>query len=413
MTVASTWSTFPLGKLLTLAQYGLSVRGGRLGPTPILRMNCQDRGRVVFRDLQYVNLDPKTLADYRLEDGDLLFNRTNSYELVGRTALFRGEREAVFASYLVRLKVDKQQIDPDFLTYYLNWSATQRRLKGFASRGVSQSNISASKLRGLDVRLPPIPEQRAIGAMLSKIQDAIDVQTSLVATLKELKGATMAKVFREGLRNESLKQTEIGEIPESWDLVELSDAVHIVEGQVDPRNEPFASMIHVGPDSIEASTGHLLSCVAASELNLISGKYQFRVGDTIYSKIRPYLVKAWFALFPGICSADMYPLRAKEGFAGSFVASYLLVDMFTRQATSQQSRTGIPKVNREQLSRCLVGKPSIEEQRGIAEIHASLLAGYEDAVRHRALLVEVFEATLEELMTGDTSIGPATASDGQ
>ena len=92
-------------------------------------MNCQDDGRVRFRDLQYVDVDEATFSAFRLEEGDLLFNRTNSIEHVGRTAIFEGAKEAVFASYLVRLKVDALRCLPRFLNYYMNRKEVQHDIK--------------------------------------------------------------------------------------------------------------------------------------------------------------------------------------------------------------------------------------------------------------------------------------------
>lgn len=160
--IPKSWEVVPLGQLLRTAQYGLSVRGEKTGRYPILRMNCQEEGEVVFRDLQYVDLDEITFNAFKLNDGDILFNRTNSIDLVGRTAIFRGTEAAVFASYLIRLCLDERMILPDFLNYYLNLERAQVALKTLATRGVSQSNISASKLRLFHVPLPPKQDQAEV-----------------------------------------------------------------------------------------------------------------------------------------------------------------------------------------------------------------------------------------------------------
>lgn len=190
------WERVPLGSLLHVAQYGLSVRGQRSGTVPILRMNCQHDGEVVFRDLQFVDhLDAETLERYRLAEGDLLFNRTNSFELVGRTALFSGDRAAVFASYLVRLRADRTRIDPRFLNFFLGLKSTQERLKGFATRGVSQSNISASKLKNLLIPVPPLAEQHGIASTISAIQRACRHGEARAAELDSLFATTLSALM--------------------------------------------------------------------------------------------------------------------------------------------------------------------------------------------------------------------------
>ena len=108
------WELRPIGEFAHQLQYGLSVRGEPTGRYPILRMNCQQDGKVLLRDLQFVNVDDKTAKAYRVKPGDILFNRTNSYELVGRTAIVEMETNAVFASYLVRVSVDNKRLNPQF-----------------------------------------------------------------------------------------------------------------------------------------------------------------------------------------------------------------------------------------------------------------------------------------------------------
>ena len=121
------WGLRPIGEFAYQLQYGLSVRGEPSGRYPILRMNCQQDGKVLLRDLQFVNVDEETAKTYRVKPGDILFNRTNSYELVGRTAIVEIETDAVFASYLVRVSVDNKRLDPRFLNHFLNWDSAQGR----------------------------------------------------------------------------------------------------------------------------------------------------------------------------------------------------------------------------------------------------------------------------------------------
>lgn len=171
--ISKTWPQIPLGDLIAIAQYGLSVRGEKIGKYPILRMNCQQDGEILFRNLQYIDLPSETFQNYKLSEGDLLFNRTNSYELVGRTAIFYGRADCVFASYLIRLKVNCDLVLPHFLNYYLNLNSTQVTLKTFATRGVSQSNINASKLRLLSVPVPPMKDQKEIVRKIAGLDRSI------------------------------------------------------------------------------------------------------------------------------------------------------------------------------------------------------------------------------------------------
>jgi type I restriction enzyme S subunit len=163
-------------------------------------MNCQLDGQVVFRDLQFVDLDSKTLAAFRVNDGDLLFNRTNSFELVGRTAIFRSEREAVFASYLIRLTLDQNALHPEFVNYFFNQPSVQSALKKLASRGVSQANINATKLKEVLIPLASLDEQRQIAAILEGIDRKITVHERKRGTLQELFKTLLQELMTGRLR---------------------------------------------------------------------------------------------------------------------------------------------------------------------------------------------------------------------
>lgn len=180
--VPESWEVSPLDGLLERTQYGLSLRGASSGKCGILRMTNQKDGRISPNDMQFVDVEDGVLKKYRLEKGDLLFNRTNSFELVGRTAIFDIDGEYVFASYLIRLTTVREYLNPFYLNHYLNWDVTQQRLKSIATRAVSQSNISATRLRTFEVPIPRIDEQIEIIQSI----DTLDKKLALHQRTKEL-----------------------------------------------------------------------------------------------------------------------------------------------------------------------------------------------------------------------------------
>ena len=198
------WELSPLGDHARQMQYGLSIRGASEGRCPILRMNCQQDGKVILRDLQYVDVDDATFDRYQVRRNDLLFNRTNSFELVGRTAIVEANTEAVFASYLIRVSAEDRHLDPPFLNYFLNWDVTQGELKKLASRGVSQANISAGKLKGFRIPTPGLDEQHEITSILNAIGRKIDLHRRKRAVLEELFKALLHKLITGEIRVEEL-----------------------------------------------------------------------------------------------------------------------------------------------------------------------------------------------------------------
>jgi len=154
---------------------------------------------------------------------------------------------------------------------------------------------------------------------------------------------------------------------EPWPVRRLSDLVVLPSGQVSPLVEPYSEMTLVAPDHVESRTGRLLARESAREQGAISGKYAFATDDVVYSKIRPYLRKAYLAEFDGICSADMYPLRPSAELDSRFLLHTLLDEDFSRFAESVSMRTGIPKLNRSEFEEYCLRVPPVDEQRRIAD----------------------------------------------
>lgn len=200
------------------------------------------------------------------------------------------------------------------------------------------------------------------------------------------------------------KLTAVGVIPEEWEQRALLSCVSIANGQVDPRDEPFRSMILVAPDHIEPGTGKLLAKRTAADQRAISGKYAFSAGDIIYSKIRPYLKKAILADFNGLCSADMYPLRPVHDVVGGYILSVLLGYRFTKYAESVSVRSGMPKINREELADFELALPPLPQQCAIAlalsDVDA-LLGGLDRLIDKKR---DLKQATLQQLLTGQTRL---------
>ena len=193
--IPSHWKLAKVGELLEACQYGLSIRAENDGQYPILRMMNIEDGLIVPNDLRYVNLPDAGFADFRVEPGDILFNRTNSADLVGKVGIFFLEGDYVFASYLVRLRVKRSLVSPEYLNYYLNSPLGQRRILSYATPGVSQTNINANNLQKVLVPLPPRDEQEAIAANLRQIDASKKAILHQLERLRELKSRLLSKLL--------------------------------------------------------------------------------------------------------------------------------------------------------------------------------------------------------------------------
>lgn len=189
--IPKSWDVRPVNTIVAKFEYGLSIPMHHKGATPILRMGNIQQGDVVMDELKYVTL-PKDLLDrYLLRRGDVLFNRTNSQELVGKVGIYRSDLPAVFASYLIRLHPDAALVDNYYLGQLLNSYDAQCRIKRFATPGVQQVNINAKNLGKVLIPVPTgdagVGEQREIAAMLEAADAKRRAHEPVIASLRQLK----------------------------------------------------------------------------------------------------------------------------------------------------------------------------------------------------------------------------------
>lgn len=170
------WPRAQLGEVLTRTQYGSSTKANTDGEgIPILRMNNIDySGRLDLSDLKHAILSTKEEEKLRLEPGDVLFNRTNSRELVGKTALWQGAIDAIPASYLIRIVVDQTRVCPEYIWSYMNTPYFKRILYDKARRAIGMANINATELRSMPVVVPKIETQRSFVAKLRTATSVIE-----------------------------------------------------------------------------------------------------------------------------------------------------------------------------------------------------------------------------------------------
>ncbi|MDU2489167.1 MAG: restriction endonuclease subunit S [Clostridium celatum] len=190
--------------------------------------------------------------------------------------------------------------------------------------------------------------------------------------------------------------------PKEWIIKKFYECIKIKEGQVDPKQEPYSSMFHIGPANIEKDTGRLLYVNTASEDHQTSGKYMFKSGDVLYGKINPQLSKVIIAEFEGICSADIYPLEADGvNIVGQYLKYILLTDDFYKYSVTVSKRTGMPKINREDLNQYKVLLPTLEEQKQIVEILSTWDLAIEKQVKLIEKKKEFKKGLMQRLLSGE------------
>lgn len=192
------WAWEKLGWMTCGVEYGTAAKSTKTGRIPVLRMGNIQNTKFDWVDLVYTS-DENEIAEYMLHDGDVLFNRTNSPELVGKTAIYKGERPAVFAGYLIRLNQIPTIVDGQYLNLFLNSHIARQYGNNVKTDGVNQSNINGTKLSNYPFPYCSIEEQREIAGILDKTFSLLDeTEADIVQELQKadtLRQSILKKAF--------------------------------------------------------------------------------------------------------------------------------------------------------------------------------------------------------------------------
>jgi type I restriction enzyme S subunit len=192
------WVETTLGELCHKVEYGTSSKSKSQGSVPVLRMGNIQNGAFIWDDLVYSD-NADDIKKYKLKYNDVLFNRTNSAELVGKSAIYKGEREAIFAGYLIRIHRKENLIDAEFLNYYLNSSRAKEYGKTVMSRSINQANINGTKLKKYPISTPELDVQKRLVEEIHNLEIKIHHLTSIyhrkLSALTELKQSILQKAF--------------------------------------------------------------------------------------------------------------------------------------------------------------------------------------------------------------------------
>ena len=246
------WDVIRLDDILILKQYGISTSLTE-EPTgvPVLRMNNLVEGEVSYSDLKY-STDPATV-NLLLNDGDVLFNRTNSVDYVGRTAIYRQKGTPVsFASYLVRLVPNPTILLSEYLSLWLNDAANQIRVKQLATIGVQQANVNPTNLGTLEVAIPgSLEEQRLIvNAVFTCVVEISSIQKNL-AKLRSLRTALMQDLLTGKRRVTSLSLSQL--VSQAKDLsIWLNEKTNDRGISNDRRSQTGSSLLQLSLDIADA-----------------------------------------------------------------------------------------------------------------------------------------------------------------
>ena len=189
----------------------------------------------------------------------------------------------------------------------------------------------------------------------------------------------------------------IGEIPADWQIVKFSRIASVKCNLVAP--DDYLELPQISPENIEKGSGKLLSYKTVEESGIISGNHLFHKGQLLYSKIRPKLNKVCIAPFPGLCSADMYPIESKQNIR--FLMYCMLSDAFVGQVSMiTEDRVKMPKINQDELSSLLLAfPPTRPEQQAIANFLDSKCTEIDAVLEKTRTSIEEYKKLKQAIIT--------------
>ena len=353
------WST--LQETCSTPQYGWTTKATAEGTLRLLRTTDITDGNVDWETVPFCTEEPLDIEKYLLKSGDIVISRAGS---VGYSYLLKNPQNAVFASYLIRFK-PSLIIDENYLIFFLKspdyWKTVLKE-----KAGIALPNVNATKLKRIEIPLPPLAEQNRIvvklEALFAQLDAAVDslkkAQTQLQryrqSLLKAAFEGELTKEWREGYSEKSKK--DIGEV------VQLKEVANLRREKVQPKDRS-KNFNFVGLKHIDSGVSILERWGDSSEVK--STKARFFPNDVLYGKLRPYLDKAVIAEMEGICSADILVFTANSKMIPRFLVYLLHSHPFRSHAMATSSGITLPRTSWNALGEFTFALPPLTEQKQI------------------------------------------------
>ena len=390
--IAADWDSITLGEedpqALLVIRNGLAAKQVQdNGEYKVSRIETIRDGWIDDTRIRFVSgLEEKDVEKYLLQKGDILFSHINSDRHLGKTGFAdRDYDDLLHGMNLLLIRANPEVFDPEFLNRVFQYYRDIGVFIAICSRAVNQSSINQAKMKALELPLPPLPEQKKIAHILSTVQRAIEAQERIIQTTTELKKTLMHKLLTEGIRSEPQQQTEIGLIPESWEVVSFEKFVVLQRGY-DLRKQDFrdGTVPVIGATQI---IGHHDTAIVKGP-----GVTVVRSGSS--------------AGKPLFISEDFWPHNVVlfvRDFHGN-VPKFVYYKIQSLDLTRYRQGVAVPTLNRNTFRSIQTALPPREEQEQIADTLDSVETKSQVAARKKTALQDLFRALLHELMTAKTRV---------
>jgi type I restriction enzyme S subunit len=377
------WSIKTVADICDKLQYGLTASANSssdIGPK-FLRITDITQSGVNWDKVPYCECQIDQIEKFRLFNNDILFARIGG--TTGKSFIVKNPPQSVFASYLIRLRVLSGKDNPNYLYFYFQSPFYWQQINANKDNNL-KGGVNASVLSELQIISPPLKEQQKIAAVLFKIQQAIEVQESIIEATQELKKSTMQHAFTYGLRGEKTKETEIGRMPESWEIKKFGGFATLHRGYDLPvQNRKEGKVPIVGSNGICGY--HNQSKIKGP--GVVTGR-SGSIGMSYY------------------INDDYWPLNT-----GLYVENFhnndpLYSHYFFQSFNFKKYASGVsvPTLNRNLVHAAVIGVPLIKEQNDIVSVFKTIDDKIEIHSTIKSALQDMFKTMLNNLMTGEIRV---------
>lgn len=422
---------YPIEKLkhsLALVQYGISERATEepIG-VPMLRMGNLQADAWDLASLKYIQMTAAEMKPYLLKKGDLLFNRTNSKELVGKCNAFNLPDEYVFASYLIRVRLKSGTLLPDYVTAFLSSSLGRIQIDAVSRQIAGMTNINAEEIR--DLYIPTLDEatqHKVVAAwqaairnrdqtlekvriILASIDDVLLAELG-IPEIVEPPNTVKRRVFHRAFSEVS--GGRLDPIANQEKRTRLERAIHsskfgvrslrdVVTFEKTLVNEITDGENYVGLENIDGESGEFR---ATTDKESVGTAVRFQPGQLLFPKLRPYLNKTHFAAFFGICSTEFHVLTP-HGVTGEYLAAFLRSRSIIGITSLLMTGNTLPRLQTSDIERLPVVIPPLSNQKSICAKIGKLQSTARALRRQAATDLEGAKSSIEAMILGKESLG--------
>ena len=369
-------------------------------PYPYIRVSDMFLGGVSLEDIRYVPEDAfPSISNYRIFKDDIFISVAGTLGIVG---IIPEELDGANLTENAD-RITDIQCDQRYLLYWLMSEKVQKEISSIRTIG-AQPKLALGRISKFRIALPQkLSEQKAIARALADTDAWIEALERLIAKKRAAKQAAMADLLTGRVRlpgftqKPGFKRTEIGLVPEDWEVVNFGQLVTVRNVKVNPStiapNTPVIELENIGQ-----GTGKLLGYSVASQTT--SMKYTFQEGDVLFGRLRAYLEKYWLAKFSGVCTTEIWPLIPVNDRLDNVFLFFLVQTRRFIETASIAYGTHMPRTDWENLKDFQVPLPTRNEQQAIARVLSDMDAEIEALERERDKARAIKQGMMQELLTG-------------